>query len=72
MEASILAGPSSRRTSSALRRRLGGRPIGRSRASRADGRFSFCRALTQTSDYVWLGEDQLAHLRGPAALGRHL
>lgn len=57
MEASILAGPSSRRTSSALRRRLGGRPIGRSRASRADGRFSFCRALTQTSDNVWLGEE---------------
>src|SRR5258706_10784184 len=37
-DASILAGPLSKRTSSAFRTRLGGSPTGRSRASRDEGR----------------------------------
>lgn len=45
IDVAIFAGPSSSRTSSALCRRLGGSPIGRSNASRAAGRFMLLSSL---------------------------
>lgn len=46
-DASIRSGPFSNRTSSAFRRRLGGRPIGRSNASNEAGRFRRRRSLNR-------------------------
>jgi hypothetical protein len=45
IDASIFAGPFSRRTSSAFFNKLGGNPTGRSRASRADGKLRLRKYL---------------------------
>ena len=72
-DASILSGPFSSRTSSAFLSRLGGKPIGRSSASREAGRLSFRNCLDETSQPGVLGWSwsSLTRPPNPGAPSRH-